>query len=665
MKKRYLIPTLAVMFLFVLSTAWADPVIREIYYQKKTTLSYPRTYTLRFSLWDAESGGNEVWFEEKDVLMKNATIKTYLGSDIPLNVGDFAQQLWVQVERKKSSGYAFIGTRDMLGVVSYALWSETSQSGPVGPEGATGPTGPTGPEGPQGLQGTTGPTGSQGLQGLQGNTGSTGATGPQGSQGLQGSTGPTGATGVQGPAGAAGPTGPIGPTGARGATGSTGATGNTGLTGATGLQGPTGATGAVGTAGPTGPTGATGPTGPAGGWTDDGTAVRLTTVTDNVGIGIAIPRTKLEVGNSMRVTSPGDPAWPSSGKGMELAYSNNQNKGYVQVYDRGPGGGWGDLYLGDGNVGIGNAYPASKLHVAGTNPYITMDNTSGSNAGLVIQKNHADRWRIGWSETGQQLSFWSSGGPVGTKMVIDDITGNIGLGNYAPSEKITIGGGNLKVSDTPGLKSLRLRTTGDALDFDVSGANLYVNGDDGTIMLIHNTRKNVGIGTTNPYEQWKLAVINTTPIADPLYPGAGYFSHSSGIVSADAWVAMSGFGVQASGTYFDFYASGPGENYGSESSIRWKRNIEEIDGALDKVMTLRGVYFDWDEEHGGQHDMGFIAEEVGQVIPEIVGYEPDGVYATGVDYGAITPMLVQAIKEQQRQIEELKVQIAELRKKLK
>jgi hypothetical protein len=90
----------------------------------------------------------------------------------------------------------------------------------------------------------------------------------------------------------------------------------------------------------------------------------------------------------------------------------------------------------------------------------------------------------------------------------------------------------------------------------------------------------------------------------------------------------------------------------------------EIKGALDKVMNLRGVYFDWDEEHGGKHDIGFIAEEVGIVIPEIVAYEPDGVYATGIDYGAITPMLVQAIKEQQKQIEELKAIIEELRKKL-
>jgi len=42
---------------------------------------------------------------------------------------------------------------------------------------------------------------------------------------------------------------------------------------------------------------------------------------------------------------------------------------------------------------------------------------------------------------------------------------------------------------------------------------------------------------------------------------------------------------------------------------------------LDKVLNIRGVYFDWDEEHGGQQDMGFIAEEIGEYIPEVVSYE--------------------------------------------
>ena len=100
-----------------------------------------------------------------------------------------------------------------------------------------------------------------------------------------------------------------------------------------------------------------------------------------------------------------------------------------------------------------------------------------------------------------------------------------------------------------------------------------------------------------------------------------------------------------------------------DSSIRWKKNITEIDNALDKVLNIRGVYFDWDEEHGGQHDMGMIAEEVGEYIPEIVIYEDDGVYATGMDYGALTPVLVEAIKEQQAQIEELKKVICELKPK--
>ena len=124
---------------------------------------------------------------------------------------------------------------------------------------------------------------------------------------------------------------------------------------------------------------------------------------------------------------------------------------------------------------------------------------------------------------------------------------------------------------------------------------------------------------------------------------------------------IQGYGVYGYGIQYDFYAAGPGINYGYASSIRWKKNIKEIGGALDKVLSLKGVYFDWDEEHGGQHDMGFIAEEVGKVIPEIVAFEPEGVYATGVDYGAITPVLVQAIKEQQQLIDEQQEQILELK----
>jgi hypothetical protein len=126
----------------------------------------------------------------------------------------------------------------------------------------------------------------------------------------------------------------------------------------------------------------------------------------------------------------------------------------------------------------------------------------------------------------------------------------------------------------------------------------------------------------------------------------------------------SGKGVVGSGTGYDFYAAGTGIDYGTSSSIRWKRNIQPIDEPLDKVMNLRGVYFNWDAEHGGGHDVGMIAEEVGNVLPEIVQYEEDGIYTSGMDYGKLTPLLVEAVKALKSEVDELKQQNKRLEERL-
>ena len=116
-------------------------------------------------------------------------------------------------------------------------------------------------------------------------------------------------------------------------------------------------------------------------------------------------------------------------------------------------------------------------------------------------------------------------------------------------------------------------------------------------------------------------------------------------------------------TSYDFDAVGPGVNYGSTSSIRWKTNIVEIDNPLEKLAELRGVYFNWDEEHGGHHDVGMIAEEVGKVLPEIVVYEENGIDADGMDYSKLTPLLVEAVNAQQKLIEELQAEIEILKRR--
>lgn len=113
-----------------------------------------------------------------------------------------------------------------------------------------------------------------------------------------------------------------------------------------------------------------------------------------------------------------------------------------------------------------------------------------------------------------------------------------------------------------------------------------------------------------------------------------------------------GIGVNGDGGQFDFYADGPGTNYGAASSIRWKSDVRAIDEPLGKIMRLRGVYFNWDAEHGGRYDVGMIAEEVGKVLPEIVDYEENGIDAIGMDYSKLTPLLVEAVKALKEQADQ-------------
>jgi len=87
----------------------------------------------------------------------------------------------------------------------------------------------------------------------------------------------------------------------------------------------------------------------------------------------------------------------------------------------------------------------------------------------------------------------------------------------------------------------------------------------------------------------------------------------------------------------------------SYSSIRFKENIEPLGSALDTVSKLQGVSYRWKDT--GKEDFGFIAEEVGKVLPEIVEWNVDPQYANTMDYTRIISFLVEAVKEQQKKID--------------
>ncbi len=96
----------------------------------------------------------------------------------------------------------------------------------------------------------------------------------------------------------------------------------------------------------------------------------------------------------------------------------------------------------------------------------------------------------------------------------------------------------------------------------------------------------------------------------------------------------------------------------SYSSIRFKKDVEPLGSALDTIGKLQGVSYSWKDT--GKKDFGFIAEEVGKVIPEIVEWSADPQYANTMDYSKIISFLVEAVKEQQNKIDILSEKLDKL-----
>jgi hypothetical protein len=136
----------------------------------------------------------------------------------------------------------------------------------------------------------------------------------------------------------------------------------------------------------------------------------------------------------------------------------------------------------------------------------------------------------------------------------------------------------------------------------------------------------------------------------------GYiFANSSGelgfLDSAANWVLRC---VGTSNTYLTgtFTASGDVVAY---SDARIKTNVQTIDNALDKVISMRGVTYNRTDVDDTSEKVGVIAQEIQEVLPQVVTKDDAGML--GVSYGNLAGVFIEAFKEQQRQIEDLKKQI--------
>lgn len=103
------------------------------------------------------------------------------------------------------------------------------------------------------------------------------------------------------------------------------------------------------------------------------------------------------------------------------------------------------------------------------------------------------------------------------------------------------------------------------------------------------------------------------------------------------------------------------------SDSRFKTNVQTFDNALGAVLNLRGVTFDWNQKawpgrgFPGGPQVGFIAQEVESVLPQLVSTDANGYKA--VEYANVVPITVEAIKAQQKEIDEKDARIRALEAK--
>jgi len=261
-----------------------------------------------------------------------------------------------------------------------------------------------------------------------------------------------------------------------------------------------------------------------------------------------------------------------------------------------------------GQVGIGTATPNATLTVngphvhAGNGPMVL--NVTGGGGGLYGGNGGGMALTTGGGgsmSNGGEMVF-TTGAGYGPVCEIGPCTGPGGNGGVMVFQ--AGGGGNGDNSHGGAGGSITLQPG--------AGGSGTIAGLPGNVILDLPQGGAVGVGTTSPAATLDVVAGGTT--------------------LADAWI--------------------------TRSSRQFKVNIQPLEGALEKVVQLQGVSYE--RKSDGKHEIGVVAEDVAQIVPEVVSLDPNTHQLQGVDYSRLTALLIEAVKSQQAEIQQLKTQIEQL-----
>ena len=334
------------------------------------------------------------------------------------------------------------------------------------------------------------------------------------------------------------------------------------------------------------------------------------------------------------------------------------------------------------NTGKNQASPAFKWintnasgtpTVGGTSFELYMNVPAYCNGSIYAINKHSGDW-TSENAVGQTDPGANSTTVLQAQNIFNILNTNVGIGTTSPNTPLDVNGNIYSSTRVQGGVALM----GTSNVYATFGSNssaraIAISRDYAPTTypdIIVSTSGNTTIGGTSQYGGTGVRSLNIQATSYPVlafYGGASpglytsifsyynrtSFGHSN---SGADWQFNNGTtraSISGSGT---FTAAGDVVAYGSPSDKRLKENIKPIESALNKVMKLKGVTFDWKQKEDSilelKEDIGFIAQDVQKVVPELVRENKDGMLS--MRHQGVAPILLEAIKELKAEIDELK-----------